>query len=200
MQKKKKKLYHRICKSVAIQMLMKLINFFFLFYRFMEKRKAYDLRVFIACYNIFQVLACAIMIREYFLSGFRLEHMYKCSNPDFNESKRMLRSRNFMLWLKGIELIETVLFVLRKKQNQVSNLHVYHHISTFFLGWYFMKYVGGGMLQFSVVINNLVHIVMYFYYFLATLGPKLQTKLQSFKKFITTFQMVSKQYLYILIG
>lgn len=160
-------------------------------HRFMEKRKAYDLRVFIACYNIFQVLACAIMIREYFLSGFKLEHMYKCSNPDFNESKRMLRSRNFMLWLKGIELIETVLFVLRKKQNQVSNLHVYHHISTFFLGWYFMKYVGGGMLQFSVVINNLVHIVMYFYYFLATLGPKLQTRLQSFKKFITTFQMVS---------
>lgn len=46
------------------------------------------------------------------------------------------------------------------------------------------------MLQFPVIINSIVHIVMYFYYFLASLGPKVQSKLQSFKQFITIFQMV----------
>lgn len=44
------------------------------------------------------------------------------------------------MMLRLIELIETVIFVLRKKQNQVSPLHIYHHISTVVLLWSFLKY------------------------------------------------------------
>lgn len=110
----------------------------------MKDREAYKLKTFIAFYNIFQVIACGIAIREFFYAGFKIETILKCEQPNFQtESPRMLRCRNLMLGLKAIELLETVIFVLRKKQNQVSGLHVYHHISTFFLGWYFMKYVGG---------------------------------------------------------
>lgn len=53
---------------------------------------------------------------------------------------------NFTWWtwaLKAVELLETAFFILRKKYTQVSKLHVYHHTSTFLLGWFGVKFVGG---------------------------------------------------------
>ncbi len=44
------------------------------------------------------------------------------------------------MFVKLIELVETVFFVLRKKQNQISFLHVYHHVTTFVMLWLFVKY------------------------------------------------------------
>lgn len=44
--------------------------------------------------------------------------------------------------LRFVELVETVFFVLRKKQRQISFLHVYHHISTIIIFWVFLKYSG----------------------------------------------------------
>ncbi|KAI4466768.1 fatty acid acyl transferase-related [Holotrichia oblita] len=37
--------------------------------------------------------------------------------------------------LKFIDLLDTIFFILRKKDNQVTNLHLYHHCTTFFFGW-----------------------------------------------------------------
>lgn len=57
-----------------------------------------------------------------------------------------MRMLTFVWWtwiLKAVELVETAFFLLRKKHNQVSKLHVYHHTSTFFLGWFGVKFVGG---------------------------------------------------------
>lgn len=53
------------------------------------------------------------------------------------------------------------------------------------------------MLHFPIIINSVVHIVMYFYYFLSSFGPQIQSKLQWFKRFITVFQMV--KFLHFLI-
>jgi elongation of very long chain fatty acids protein 1 len=45
--------------------------------------------------------------------------------------------------LRTVELVETVFFILRKKQFQVSTLHVYHHVSTIVLMWLNIKYKAG---------------------------------------------------------
>lgn len=45
--------------------------------------------------------------------------------------------------LKLAELIDTVIFILRKKYNQASFLHVYHHTSTAILSWIACKFVPG---------------------------------------------------------
>lgn len=45
--------------------------------------------------------------------------------------------------LKIIELSDTVIFILRKKYNQVSFLHVYHHSMTVVMVWITCKYVPG---------------------------------------------------------
>ena len=45
---------------------------------------------------------------------------------------------------KGVEFLDTVFFILRKKFNQVSFLHVYHHCTMFTLWWIGIKWVAGG--------------------------------------------------------
>ena len=107
---------------------------------------------------------------------------------------------NVVYWtyiLKIIDLVETVVFVLRKKHNQVSLLHVYHHISTVLVIYVCLKYFAGGMLSMQVVINSSVHVMMYTYYLLASLGPSWQSFLSSVKPYITQVQIVSRStYLY----
>jgi hypothetical protein len=53
-----------------------------------------------------------------------------------------------VLWFysmtKVFDLIDTVVFVLRKKPNQITFLHVFHHISMVVNGWVGVKFVPGG--------------------------------------------------------
>lgn len=58
---------------------------------------------------------------------------------------------------KCIEFLDTIFFVMRKKNNQVSFLHVYHHASMFPLWWLGVKYVAGGMCEYFCV-----HVFLYF--------------------------------------
>jgi hypothetical protein len=55
----------------------------------------------------------------------------------------MLSAFEFTFITKVIDLIETIFFCLRKKEGQVSFLHVYHHISTLLFSWMSCKYFGG---------------------------------------------------------
>lgn len=48
---------------------------------------------------------------------------------------------------KGIEYLDTVFFILRKKFNQVTFLHVYHHCTMFTLWWIGIKWVAGGQCE-----------------------------------------------------
>ncbi|CAG2181481.1 unnamed protein product, partial [Oppiella nova] len=54
-----------------------------------------------------------------------------------------------------IELLDTIFFILRKKANQLTFLHVYHHSSMFIFWWVGAKFVPGGsaltgaMMQFT---------------------------------------------------
>lgn len=111
----------------------------------------------------------------------------------------MINTMWYLFLLKGVELIETCLFILRKKNNQASFLHLYHHISTLFICYYFCIYVGNGMLIISPTLNCLVHIVMYTYYTLASFGPTIQRKLTFIKKSITIIQLVSEDFCAISI-
>lgn len=52
----------------------------------------------------------------------------------------------------------------------------------------FIKHTGGHS-TFFAMLNSFVHIVMYFYYMIAAMGPKYQ-KYIWWKKYLTTFQMV----------
>ncbi|XP_060046224.1 potassium voltage-gated channel subfamily A member 1 isoform X4 [Erinaceus europaeus] len=87
-----------------------------------------------------------------------------------------------------LRVIRLVFFVLRKKPEQITFLHVYHH-STMLLNWWAgIKYVPGGQAFFIGMLNSLVHFFMYLYYGLASLGPHLQPYLW-WKRHLTILQL-----------
>lgn len=155
-------------------------------------------------------------------------YFWKCSIVEMTEVRldRQLRLAYFLFWLKLSELIETVIFIMRKKQSQVTKLHVFHHITTVTLiymlihynnnGEYFSQYLLkwktlficlfvfflfvslGTDALYPVFLNSIVHIIMYSYYLVAAVADKnIVRKLTPIKKSITIIQMV--QFLMILI-
>lgn len=50
----------------------------------------------------------------------------------------------FFYFLKAVDLLDTIFFILRKKNNQVTFLHIYHHAGIFTLGYFYMKVFSGG--------------------------------------------------------
>lgn len=97
---------------------------------------------------------------------------------------------------KVIDLLDTVFFILRKKQNQVTVLHVYHHVATLAITWALLKYYPGHEPSIVGILNSIVHSVMYVYYMIAALGPKYRKYLW-WKRYITWMQMT--QFVIILI-
>jgi elongation of very long chain fatty acids protein 4 len=89
---------------------------------------------------------------------------------------------------KLVDLVDTLVFALRKKDNQITFLHVFHHLTMFPYAWIGLKYVGGGQTFFLCMLNSFVHTVMYGYYGLAALGPSVQ-KFLWWKKYITQLQL-----------
>jgi hypothetical protein len=89
---------------------------------------------------------------------------------------------------KLIDFLDTVFFVLRKKNNQITFLHLYHHTIMPLSVWSVFRFICGGQASFPTTFNSFVHVVMYFYYLLAAMGPAVQ-KYLGWKKYLTKFQM-----------
>jgi len=170
---------------------------------YMMDRKPYNLKTVIATYNIFQVAACFILIYGIGTSGWTTHYTIGCQMPDPPHEKLGIRMVTFVWWtlmLKMVELIETAFFILRKKYNQVSVLHVYHHASTFLVTWLGTKYYPGGMLTLSALINCGIHVMMYSYYFLTAFGPDMQKRLEPLKPKLTAAQMIQMMILFVHIS
>lgn len=83
-------------------------------------------------------------------SGWTTTYHFGCVLPDYSMNPEALRMLRFMWWtiiLKLLELLETVFFLLRKKERQASFLHVYHHVSTLVIIWLGTKYIGGKIIM-----------------------------------------------------
>ncbi|KAH9374263.1 hypothetical protein HPB48_005583 [Haemaphysalis longicornis] len=94
------------------------------------------------------------------------------------------------------DLLDTVFFVLRKKFNQVTHLHVIHHTIVVVNIWFYARFAPEGQPALGLALNIFVHIVMYTYYFLASFGPRMHKYLW-WKKYLTTLQIV--QFLIIIV-
>ena len=74
--------------------------------------------------------------------------------------------------------------VLRKKNDQISFLHCYHHVLLIWSWFMVCKVQLGGDTYFGATVNSFIHIIMYGYYTLALMGFSCP-----WKKWITTCQM-----------
>lgn len=160
--------------------------------KLMEKRKPMNLRNFLVVYNLFQTIFSTWIFYEYLQSGWWGHYSFRCQPVDYTSNPLALRMARTCWWYyisKFTEFFDTLFFILRKKYQHVSTLHVIHHGCMPFSVWMGMKFAPGGHSTFFAMLNSFVHIVMYFYYMVAALGPKYQ-KYIWWKKYLTAFQMV----------
>ncbi|CAG2105410.1 unnamed protein product [Medioppia subpectinata] len=121
-------------------------------------------------------------------------NLFNFEKPDSRDTSpktlAIIRLSYLFFISKLVDLIETIFFVLRKKHNQISNLHVYHHSVVPLMTHLSIKIcpLGGPGTMFPL-LNCLVHIVMYTYYLLSSLGPSVQKYLW-WKRYITQIQLI----------
>ncbi|PWA21017.1 hypothetical protein CCH79_00007248, partial [Gambusia affinis] len=95
--------------------------------------------------------------------------------------------------------VEQLFFLLRKKNSQLTFLHVYHHGTMIFNWWAGVKYVAGGQSFFIGLVNTFVHIIMYTYYGLSAFGPHMQKHLW-WKKYLTMLQLLQFLFFFLHTG
>lgn len=109
--------------------------------RFMEKREAFNVKVLLRLYNMYQVIVCTIYVTRTYQLGFTFQYLFKCERFGFLNGAEMLEIQIgawLFLSLRIFEFMETIFFVLRKKQNQASFLHIFHHIGSVLMTWLFI--------------------------------------------------------------
>nr|QBO55913.1 elongation of very long chain fatty acid 9c [Brachionus koreanus] len=159
---------------------------------FMSDRKPFELRGFMILYNFFQVIASFYIFVEVAIVAIRSKYSMFCEPVNYSSDPlaiRMASVLHFYYIMKLVDLLDTVIFALRKKSNQISFLHVFHHSSMVINSWCGVKWVAGGQTFFLCCLNSLVHSIMYGYYGLAACGPSVQKYLW-WKKYLTQVQLV----------
>lgn len=160
--------------------------------QFMKNRSPYSLKTFIKLYNIVQIFGNIWVVYDAIDAGvFTLKLV--CPVIDYSNDyipMRVVRCFWYYFLLKILDYIETVVFILRKKDNQVSTLHLYHHVSTLLFTWICLRYFAILPALVLCVINSFTHVVMYMYYFLAAWGPNVQKIVTPMKPWITIIQMI----------
>ncbi|XP_053294774.1 elongation of very long chain fatty acids protein 1a [Pleuronectes platessa] len=161
--------------------------------RLMANRKPYSLKPAMLLYNLSMVLLNAYIVLEFLLSGWGTTYTWRCDLVDTSTSPEALRMVQ-VCWLfyfsKFIELLDTVFFVLRKKQGQITFLHVFHHSFMPLTWWWGVTLTpSSGMGSFHAMVNAGIHVIMYFYYGLSAAGPRFQKYLW-WKKYMTAIQLV----------
>ncbi|CAH1101531.1 unnamed protein product [Psylliodes chrysocephalus] len=154
--------------------------------KFMENRKPYNIRKFLIAYNVIQILINLILTYEVFVviksSPYKL-----CVQSPLRDLVYSTRQQYFAL--KLLDCIETVFFVLRKSDRQVSFLHVYHHGIMIFTGWVAAKYDLGHTIVWIGFLNCFVHFIMFVYYLLTSIDSAWK-KSVFIKKTLTTLQLI----------
>ncbi|XP_050342335.1 elongation of very long chain fatty acids protein AAEL008004-like [Nymphalis io] len=150
-------------------------NFFCLYLgpRYMKNRKPYQLKNVIKIYNIFHF------------------NFYCQGVGDLNSPSTLRIAK--VIWVyyivKIIDLMDTVFFVLRKSNRQITSLHMHHHTLMPAVSWAALIFIPGGQGVLVGYINALVHAVMYTYYLLAGLGDEYKKYLW-WKKYLTILQLI----------
>ncbi|XP_065923120.1 very long chain fatty acid elongase 7-like isoform X2 [Magallana gigas] len=141
--------------------------------KMMEQRKPFQVQGPMVLYNLAVMVLSIYITFEMLISAVQSSYSLKCQPVDYSEDPWALR----------------FFFIVRKKERQITFLHVYHHAIMLLHTWWFVKFVPGGQTFVLGFLNSFVHIWMYAYYGLAAMGPHMQKYLW-WKKYLTKLQLV----------
>lgn len=172
--------------------------------RMMKSRQPMDLKQLMICYNFLMVALSGWMSWEAFsASNFTLncwscKESQRISSSTDAQDDILLRRGCFVMWVylfsKFLEFSDTIFMILRKKDNQVSALHVIHHSIVPISVWFGAKFAPVSINLWFPFLNSSVHTFMYSYYGLmsleASLSEKMKKKLFRLKPWMTRIQLI----------
>ncbi|XP_076313492.1 very long chain fatty acid elongase 4-like isoform X1 [Tachypleus tridentatus] len=157
----------------------------------MVSRRPFQLKWILVFYNLAVMLLNLYIGCELLYCALYQKYSWLCQLVDTSLNTHEVRIAKALWWYyfsKCIEFLDTIFFILRKKNRQLTFLHVYHHSTMFGLWWIGVKWVPGGSAVPGAMANCFVHVLMYFYYALSAFGPTLKPYL-CWKKYITIIQL-----------
>lgn len=180
---------------------MALVSIYLLFTKhfgpkLMETRKPFQLRKAMITHNAILAIGNGIgFIIGMYVTGFG-SSSFSCEAArsksgeitSFKE-KAYLYGGWLYFFSKFIDFIDTVFFVLRKKDNHISGLHVFHHSFMPIASYVGLKFIPGGNIVLIALVNTMIHTIMYTYYALSAAGPEYQKYLW-WKQYLTLAQVL----------
>ena len=163
------------------------LNSVYFLNRYMNNYKnGFNLNIFMYFYNSFQILFNAYIV--YGLCDIPFKGIINIPYSDRIEYFVFLHYIS-----KYIDYLDTLFIILRKKNSQLSFLHLYHHSSISII-WGFLLYMGhgNGTASFGCLLNSFIHIIMYSHYLITSFGIN-----NPFKRYITQMQLVQFLILFI---
>jgi elongation of very long chain fatty acids protein 4 len=153
---------------------------------------AYDdtLRVVVGLYNWIQiatnVAVLAIAALNPAIISYAWYNLDKVDPIIQNEHHQLLIFLGLSWYLlKVLDLLDTVFFILRGKYSHVTFLQVYHHASMVLMVWTTLHYVPLNQNLFYAATNSFVHVVLYTYYLLTSMGTTVP-----WKRMVTNIQLL----------
>ena len=147
---------------------------------------------FVSVYNVAQVAICTYMcveiIRAVFNPAYHPAHkatnLFPVCLPHSITEPAVARVHWVFYVSKILDFLDTIFIIQRGKWDQFIFLHVYHHLSVFPVQWIISTAGMDGDAWWPVFANAFIHVIMYYYYGLSTLGIKV-----SWGKYLTLMQM-----------
>uniref|UniRef100_A0A1B0AU14 Elongation of very long chain fatty acids protein n=1 Tax=Glossina palpalis gambiensis TaxID=67801 RepID=A0A1B0AU14_9MUSC len=158
----------------------------------MKNRAPYNLKYTLTIYNIFQMIYNSYLFIMIWNETQAIRSLMNDDCKIKRSDELTLECFGYGWWYimnKIVDLLDTIFMVLRKKNHQITFLHVYHHSAMIVISWVAFKYMGvteeHGLVM---ALNAAVHVIMYFYYLVAAMGPQYQKYLW-WKAYITKIQI-----------
>lgn len=134
-------------------------------------------------YNVGQVLANGWMVVV------MVDAVLNRGHPFIGNMDIASTGATYAVWVhycdKYLEFFDTYFMILRGKVQQVSFLHVYHHVSIAWAWWYALKAIPAGDNYFGGLLNSWIHVMMYSYYALSLCKIPCP-----WKKYLTICQLI----------
>lgn len=164
--------------------------------KLMANRPPLDLRAALVTYNALQILFNGWMFFRIccvtWLNGYNLI----CQPVDYSDNEDALQAismgyfYSMSILSKLVDFLDTLFFVLRKKDDHLTFLHIYHHMCIMLLTvWIGFRFISGSQSAFLPTINTFVNVGVHVYYLIAAMGPSFRQYLW-WKKYLTITQMI----------
>ena len=151
-------------------------------------------------YNMVQVMLCSYMSIEAGMQAWKAGYsIIPCQA--FDHKSPPIGFILYVFYLsKILDFMDTFFIIAEKRWKQLSFLHVYHHFSIFLFYWLNLNVGYDGDVYLTIVLNGLIHTVMYTYYFVSLhMKDKIWWKSALTMSQMTQFVVMNAQAAYLLI-